>query len=100
MPITQSDVEKIAELARLELTADETESFTKQLGSILSYVEKLNEVDTAGVLPMSHCRISGEDSNDALRDDVVRPGIGQQAATADAPDPEAGFFKVPKIIGG
>ena len=100
MPITRSDVEKIAELARLELTSEETESFTKQLGSILKYVEKLDEVDTTGVAPMSHCKIADEDSETALREDTARPGIGQDRATANAPDAEAGFFKVPKVIGG
>ena len=100
MPITRADVEKIADLARLELTAGETDSFTQQLGSILSYIEKLNEIDTTGVEPMSHCRTAVEDLTEVGRDDVVRPGIGQEAATANAPDREAGFFKVPRIIGG
>ena len=98
MPITRTDVEKIAELARLELTADETDAFTRQLGSILSYVDTLNELDTTGVQPMSHCQTG--DETHAGRDDVVLSGIGQDAATANAPDSEAGFFKVPKVIGG
>ena len=98
MPITRTDVEKIAELARLELTPAEIDSFTRQLGSILSYVETLNELDTTGVLPMSHCQTG--DEVQAMRDDIVLPSIGQDAATASAPDREAGFFKVPRVIGG
>ena len=100
MPITKTDVEKIAELARLELTQEETESFTEQLGSILSYIDKLNEIDTTDVEPMSHSTTAGGDTEYARRDDHSRPGLGQQLATENAPDAEAGYFKVPKVIGG
>jgi aspartyl-tRNA(Asn)/glutamyl-tRNA(Gln) amidotransferase subunit C len=100
MPITKTDVEKIAELARLELTAEETDSFTGQLSSILVYIEKLNELDTADVPPMSHCSTAGDDTEYARRDDQARPGLGQQLAVENAPDAEAGYFKVPKVIGG
>ncbi len=99
MAITKSDVEKIAELARLELTAKETDLFTDQLSSIIGYVEKLNELDTTDVPPMSHCAPAGGDSEYAKRDDQVRPGLGQKLAVENAPDSEAGFFKVPKVIG-
>ena len=100
MPINKTDVEKIAELARLELTAKETESFTEQLGSILSYIDKLNELDTADAQPMSHSTTADGDTEYARRDDHARPGLGQQLATENAPDAEAGYFKVPKVIGG
>jgi aspartyl-tRNA(Asn)/glutamyl-tRNA(Gln) amidotransferase subunit C len=100
MPITRIDVEKIAELARLELTAQETELFTEQLSSIIGYVEKLNELDTADVPPMSHCAPAGGDSEYAKRDDEVRPSLGQKLAVENAPDSEAGYFKVPRVIGG
>lgn len=99
MPITRAEVEKIAELARLELTPDETAAFTKQLGSILSHIEKLNELGTSEVEPMSHCLTVGSETEVALRDDLVRPGIGQSLATQNAPDSEDGYFKVPKVIG-
>ena len=97
MAIEKTDVEKIAQLARLELTGDETESFTRQLGSILSYIEKLNELDTSDAEPMSHCGI-GEDTEYARREDKARPGIGQSLALENAPDAEGGYFKVPKVI--
>ena len=98
MPITRADVEKIAELARLELTSEETESFTVQLSSIISYIDKLNEIDTAEVPPMSHCSTATGDNEHALRDDMTGPSLGAQLATENAPDPEAGYFKVPKVI--
>jgi aspartyl-tRNA(Asn)/glutamyl-tRNA(Gln) amidotransferase subunit C len=100
MHITRTDVEKIAELARLELSAAEADSFTGQLSAILGYMDQLNELDTADVPPMSHCATAGGDAEYARRDDAVRPSLGQQAATANAPDAEAGYFKVPKVIGG
>ena len=100
MPITRNDVEKIAELARLELTETEADSFTNQLSAILGYIDQLNELDTADVPPMSHCSTADGDTLYARRDDVVRPSLGQQIATANAPDAEAGYFKVPKVIGG
>ena len=98
MPITRTDVEKIAELARLELTAEETESFTEQLSSILGYIDKLNEIDTTGVEPMSHSTLGNDAPQLAQRDDEVRPSLGAQVATENAPDNEAGYFKVPKVI--
>jgi aspartyl-tRNA(Asn)/glutamyl-tRNA(Gln) amidotransferase subunit C len=100
MAITKDDVTKIAELARLELTAEETEAFTEQLSSILGYIEKLNEIDTTGVPPMSHCSTATTDAASAMRDDRQEPALGQRLATENAPDTEAGYFKVPKVIGG
>jgi aspartyl-tRNA(Asn)/glutamyl-tRNA(Gln) amidotransferase subunit C len=100
MPITRVEVEKIAELARLELTEDETESFTQQLASILGHIEKLNELDTSDVEPMSHCSTASGDSEYARRDDQTAPSLGQELAVKNAPDGEAGYFKVPKVIGG
>ncbi|MEK6288546.1 MAG: Asp-tRNA(Asn)/Glu-tRNA(Gln) amidotransferase subunit GatC [Acidobacteriota bacterium] len=100
MAITKTDVEKIAELARLELTPEETDLFTEQLSSIIGYVEKLNELDTTDVPPMSHCSPGGGDTEYAKRDDEVRPSLGQRLAVENAPDAEAGYFKVPRVIGG
>lgn len=100
MAITKTDVERIAELARLELTMEETDLFAEQLSSIIGYVEKLNELDTTDVPPMSHCAPGGGDTEYAKRDDEVRPGLGQRLAVENAPDAEAGYFKVPRVIGG
>lgn len=98
MAIDRADVEKIAELARLELTGEETDLFTQQLGSILEHVQKLNELDTTDVPPMSHCSPAGSDAEYATRADKVRPSLGQKIAVETAPDSEAGFFKVPKVV--
>jgi aspartyl-tRNA(Asn)/glutamyl-tRNA(Gln) amidotransferase subunit C len=100
MPITKKDVEKIAELSRLELTTEEKDLFTDQLSSIIGHIEKLNELDTSDVKPMSHCAPGGGDLESAKRDDRVQPGLGQKLAVENAPDPEAGYFRVPRVIGG
>src|SRR5262249_41542092 len=100
MPITKDDVLKIAELARLELSAEETESFTTQLASILNHIDKLNELDTTNAEPMSHSTTASGNLDYTHRDDVVQASLGQQTALENAPDKEAGYFKVPKVIGG
>lgn len=99
MPITREDVLKIAELSRLELTGDEVDAFTEQLGSILNHIDKLNELDTSNVEPLSPTTASG-DNDYTRRDDIVEPSLGQQTAVANAPDTSDGYFKVPKVIGG
>ena len=100
MAITRTDVEKIAELSKLALTPEETDLFARQLSSILAHVEKLNELDTEDTPPMSHCAPGGGDIEYTKRDDVVRPSLGQELAVENAPDTEAGYFKVPRVIGG
>lgn len=94
--LTQKDVKRIADLARLELTADELELYTRQLGGILTYVEQINTLDTTGVLPTSHVLNRPVD-----RDDVLRPSLSREDLLANAPDAavEAGLFKVPRVIG-
>src|SRR5579871_128452 len=99
MPITEKDVEKIAILANLELTPEEKQSFTSQLSAIVSYIDKLNELETSDVEPMSHCTVTDGGLGYAERDDIVLPCLGQEAAVKNAPDSERGFFKVPKVIG-
>ena len=100
MPITTADVEKIAELARLDLKSDETQSFTDQLSSIITHIDKLNELDTGNVAAMSNCSTATEDSEFARRDDIAGPSLGAEVATQNAPDHEGGYFKVPRVIGG
>jgi aspartyl-tRNA(Asn)/glutamyl-tRNA(Gln) amidotransferase subunit C len=97
MPITEKDVERIAELASLELTEEEKSLFTTQLASIVSYVEKLNELDTTDVPPMMHAGTE-EVADQAQRDDDVHSCLGQEVALSNAPDPARGFFRVPKVI--
>ena len=94
--LTRADVERIAALAHLDLTADETALFTGQLAQILEYAERLREVDTSQVSATWHPRGGAA----ALRDDVRRPSLARDDALAGAPDaaPE-GLFRVPKVIG-
>lgn len=93
--LSREDVLRIAELARLELTSDEVELFTRQLADILHYVEQIQALDTTGVAPTSHVvRQSCE------RDDVPHASLPRTAALANAPDAatEAGLFKVPRVM--
>ena len=94
MKITRGDVEHVARLARLELSAEEAETFTGQMDAILAYVDTLNELDTEGIVPTSHA----VPLENAFRDDVARPGIGVAAALANAPDRTGSFYRVPKVI--
>ena len=92
--ITREDVQRVARLARLELTPEETETFTGQMDAILSYVDTLNELDTTNIIPTSHA----VPMENAFRDDEARPSIGVENALANAPDQVEGFFRVPKVI--
>ena len=94
--LTRDDVLRIAELARLALTPGEVELFTKQLGSILAYVEEIRELDTTGVPPTSHAINRPID-----RDDEPGETLPRHEALANAPEaaPEAGLFKVPRVMG-
>ena len=95
MSVTIKDVAYIAELARLRFTEPEQEKMTRELNTILQYIEKLNEVDTEGVEPLS----SIHDQFNVLRDDVVEPSLSTAEALKNAPDRQDRFFKVPKVIG-
>ena len=91
--ITIKDVEHVAKLARLELTEEEKELYTKQLGDVLKYVDQMNEVDTSNVKPMSHAI----DFVNVMREDKVYYEQTKEELMANAPEEENGFFKVPKI---
>lgn len=91
--ITVKDVEHVAKLARLDLSEEEKEKFTKQLGDVLKYVEQMNEVDTTGVKPMAHAF----DFVNVMREDEVHYEQSKAELMKNAPEDENGFFKVPKI---
>lgn len=95
MSVTEKDVAYIAELARLSFTDTETKKMTSELNAILHYVDKLNEVDTEGVEPLS----SIHDEVNVLRDDIRQESIPNNVALANAPDKLDRFFRVPKVIG-
>jgi aspartyl-tRNA(Asn)/glutamyl-tRNA(Gln) amidotransferase subunit C len=94
MEITRQEVEKVAKLARLEVTSTEKDAFAKQLSQILTHVEKLRQYDTTGVEPTS--TVFGQVN--VFRDDVARPSLPVEKALANAPEREADGFCVPKII--
>lgn len=91
--ITTKDVEHVAKLARLELTEEEKETYTKQLGDVLKYVEQMNEVDTSNVEPMAH----PIEFVNVMREDKVYYEQTKEALMQNTPEEENGFFKVPKI---
>jgi len=93
--ITRDEVLYVARLARLEVEEAATDKLAGQIGSILDYVDQLNQVDTAGVAPTSHALAL----TNAFREDAVRPHIDREAALANAPAQEEGCFLVPKIVG-
>ncbi len=94
MKITKQAVEHVAKLGRLELSDQEKVNLTDQLSNILTYVEKLNELDTKGVEPTSHVL----DINNVMRDDVPGECLSQEQALSNAPDKAAGHYRVPLII--
>ena len=91
--ITTKDVEHVAKLARLELTEQEKEMFTHQLGDVLAHVEKMNEVDTTNVIPMNH----PIDFVNVTREDIKIYENTREELMSNAPGVEGEFFKVPKI---
>jgi aspartyl-tRNA(Asn)/glutamyl-tRNA(Gln) amidotransferase subunit C len=95
--ITEREVRYVAALANLNLTDAEVAKFQADLDEILEHVDKLNELDTTGVAPMAQVLFDAEETA-TLRADIPVPPIGNQAALANAPQPGAGFYKVPKII--
>ena len=93
--LTSADVERIATLARLELTADETARFAEQLTAILAYAEQVQQVDTSAVAaPVTTIASTG-------RDDVPVPSLDRDLVLSQAPaaDRSAGLFKVPRVLG-
>jgi aspartyl-tRNA(Asn)/glutamyl-tRNA(Gln) amidotransferase subunit C len=92
--IERKDVEHVARLARLALTDAELERMREQLNGILSYIEKLNELDTDGVEPTSHA----VPMLNVMREDEPGPCLPRDEALANAPDRAGEFFRVPRII--
>ena len=99
MKITREDVIHVAELAHLDLTDSEVEALRRQLDSILTYIGKLNELDTSNVEPLAQV-LSGVESNEnpVLREDVAAKCGLTAEALAGAPDPSPPYFRVPKVI--
>lgn len=95
MKITEDEVRYVAALANLNLTEQEVAKLRHDLDGILTHIDRLNAIDVEGVEPMAQV-LFGE--HDALRDDVPQPCLDNETALANAPQPGAGYFKVPKVI--
>jgi len=94
MRIQESDIIKVAKLARLDLTQDEKNEFSRQLSGIIEYVEKINELDTSSVEAADHI----VELNNVVRKDVVKKSIDRAELEKIAPDFADGYIVVPKII--
>jgi aspartyl-tRNA(Asn)/glutamyl-tRNA(Gln) amidotransferase subunit C len=92
--IERKDVEYVAWLARLELSEEEKERFTRQLGQVLEHAEKIKSLDTEDVEPTSHA----VPLKNVMRSDEVRPCLSQEEALSNAPRVQDGYFVVPRII--
>jgi aspartyl-tRNA(Asn)/glutamyl-tRNA(Gln) amidotransferase subunit C len=98
MPINQSDIEKVAQLAHLELDEEELNTFGRQMTEIVNYVEQLNELNTKDIEPaLGGLTPEGEDT-ESSRADELAGSLGQKTALAEAPDPASGHFRVPKVL--
>ncbi len=95
MPIKIEDVERVATLSRLEFSFEEKQKLAKELEQIVAYVERLNELDTKAVEPISHII----DLKNILREDKVRNWLEQEQALANAPQKKQCYFSVPKVFG-
>jgi len=98
MPISQADIEKVAQLAHLELGEEELKTFAPQIVEIVNYVEQLNELDTSNVEPAIGGLTPEGEQTTSSRDDELRGSLGQQTALAEAPDAASGHFRVPKVL--
>lgn len=94
MSVTKSEVEHIAKLAKLKFNDDEIDEYTTQLNQILEYIDKLNELNTENVKPLSH-PIAGEN---VFREDVLKDSISTEDALKNTLNKNAEYFKVPKVI--
>ncbi len=94
MTFDEQEVRRVAALAALTLTDDEVTLFAAQIGRILTFVEKLQEVDTSGIDPTPDAGMPLS----ALRPDDVQPSLSRDDALRNAPDTQDGMFRVPKVL--
>ena len=92
--ISDETIEYVGILAKLELSAEERENAKKDIGEMLDYIDKLNELDTSGVEPMSHAF----PVNNVFREDVPSGDDGREKTLANAPERGGDIFVVPKTI--
>lgn len=94
MQISQEEILQVAKLARLEVRGDELKNMTEQLDRILSYIAKLNELNTDGVTPTTHAIAI----DNAFREDTMKDSLPRQEALANAPEQNGEAFVVPRVI--
>lgn len=92
--ISEEEVKHVANLARLAITEEEAQMFTKQLDAIISFAEQLNELDTENVEPTSHVL----DIKNVMREDVQKKGLSIEEVVKNAPDHKDGYIRVPTIL--
>lgn len=98
MPINEADVQKVAQLAHIEILPEELKVFAPQMAEIVAYVEQLNEVVTSNIEPALGGLTPEGEKTESSRDDEVKPSLGQRTALAEAPDGAEGHFRVPKVL--
>jgi len=94
MTLKKDDINKVAHLARLELSSSEVDSLTMDMNNIIGYIDKLAELETENIEPTSHA----VPVTNAFREDIRKDYFTVQKGLANAPDSEEGAFKVPKVI--
>lgn len=99
MKISKEEVLRVAELAHLELSEMEVESLRAQLDSILSYIDRLKELDVSGVQPMAQVLQAAANPDATLRDDTVKPCEVANSVLEQAPESKKPYFRVPRVIG-
>jgi aspartyl-tRNA(Asn)/glutamyl-tRNA(Gln) amidotransferase subunit C len=99
MSITPEEVLRVAELAHLELTEDELNTYRRQLDGILAYIDKLGELDVSAIEPMAQTLSAAAPGQpDFLRDDIIRPDPSGPEILRQAPDGSPPWFRVPRVI--
>lgn len=98
MSLTLTDVQKIARLSQLNLSADETEQTLTQLNTIFGLIDQMGQVDTSGIAPLMHPIAMIQEMNQRLRTDTVSEPNNREANMANAPQADQGLFLVPKVI--
>jgi aspartyl-tRNA(Asn)/glutamyl-tRNA(Gln) amidotransferase subunit C len=96
--VTEQDVQRVAELAHLELKPAEAGCMLEDLNAILNYVAELNELDTTGVAPLAQVTELLEVPSRGLRPDEVQPSLDRATVLAQAPETNGAFFKVPRVL--
>ena len=94
MKIDRNEVEQVARLARLDVNELDVEKLTSQLNTVLSYIDKLNELDTTGIEPMAHAL----SLYNVFREDNLKPSLESDRSLANAPEQDGLFFRVPRVI--